>query len=235
MESIKYNSKKRQLIGMRIYSVISKRKLSFKKYAELLGGDEVNAISKDTVNRICNGKQLPTFKFLDLFENLELNNKENDLNYDKLFFGEEKAVERLPLVKLKGVLNLNNNTHKKFLELCKKKAGAYSKINLDRFDNDENDKVKSKRFFTLYNVDIKSICKVLGLNEKTAYRNVCTPTVDFMISFCDCFNVSADFFRYEYFSDIPSELSEILVDYSYPTQIELLKAFTVIAKNLTMV
>ena len=56
-----------------------------------------------------------------------------------------------------------------------------------------------------------------------------------MISFCDCFNVSADFFRYEYFSDIPSELSEILVDYSYPTQIELLKAFSVIAKNLNMV
>ena len=86
-----------------------------------------------------------------MFENLELNNKENDLNYDKLFFGEENAVQRLPLVKLKGVLNLNNNTHKKFLELCKKKAGTYSKINLDRFDNDENDKVKSKRFFTLYN------------------------------------------------------------------------------------
>jgi transcriptional regulator with XRE-family HTH domain len=74
-----------------------------------------------------------------------------------------------------------------------------------------------------------------GCDKSCVSRNECTDDfidVSYLVHFCRKFEVSSDFILFGTYPSLPSELSEMLYDYSYETQQRLLATFCEIADNI---
>ncbi len=217
-----------KVIGERIKIIRTEKKLTQKEFTEKLScysGDEKDLTRKYIISRVERGHQLPTTKMLINIANVF--NK----SVDNILFGKTNSE-----VNILSAINKNNNLNKydKFIELCLKVAEDYKPID-DEHISENFIGVREIREENSIPIDI--LADSFGMSIKNMYRmenRSYLPPTSFLIDFCKLFKVSADYILFQCYYILPIELNDILVNFTYSTQKELMQKFISIAEKCSL-
>lgn len=178
--------------------------------------------SVSMLNRIENGKQLPTSEFLWCIK------ETFGVNIDELLFG-KKITEVALLSELRNKGKSRNTVYQEFIRAC------YALCDNFKFDDEDITCMRETR--EKNSIPIDSVAKACRVSVKSIYRieqgNTMISTKH-LITYHNLFGLSADYIIAGSFMDLPCELDSILNGYSYYTQIELIKGFLRLAKEFSL-
>lgn len=187
---------------------------------------DYGAISKSVISRIESGKQLPTSKLLYSIH------REFQVSIDELLFG-EKIKEVGILSKLKSLSTTQDSEKKRIFDDYIIECENYTKEK--KFNDDEKTCIREAR--EKNGISVKDMAKNLKVSNKTVYRlengDYAVP-IKHLLEYHRLFDLSADYIIVGEFIDLPYELQGLLGEYSYYTQIELMREFISVAKKFSL-
>jgi len=212
---------KKEEIGKRVRLLREKFHLTESSFVSKIIVDG-GKCSVSMLNRIENGKQLPTSEFLCSIK------ETFGVNIDELLFG-KKITEVALLSELRNKGKSRNTVYQEFIRAC------YALCDNFKFDDENITCMRETR--EKNSIPIDSVAKACRVSVKSIYRieqgNTMISTKH-LITYHNLFGLSADYIIANSFMDLPYELDSMLNGYSYYTQIELIKGFLRLAKEFSL-
>lgn len=231
----------KKVIGERIRVLRESRSCTEKRFATYLYAPDEPDESEDhdkssIISKIEAGKQLPHSKMLIALAEGKLSTS------DKLLFGMDDPL----IEEILDFINEHPQNKQLFLKLCLAAAQLREPDTSivpepDYDENGESDddtsSVYSQRLCEVRRLKgpLDYVKKLLGLSTSAISRAENSPgypRTSYLIKFCEALGCSADYILLGTYPSLPSELKDLLVNFSYSTQQDLLQTFCDIADIL---